>query len=165
MNVLAAMQGFDGRLNRQPFWLVLIILMIVAMVITFVVGYAMTGPRFIQQYSQGEAQFEGAVAELIGGFVVLYPWLAISVKRLHDRGRTGWWCVPFIALQFIVNILELLGLSIRYSSNLAGWAFSLVTLALGVVYLIDLGILKGTPGPNQYGPDPLAPSGTSTATV
>jgi uncharacterized membrane protein YhaH (DUF805 family) len=34
-----------------------------------------------------------------------------------------------------------------------------VTLLLGIVGLalfVDLGFRKGTPGPNEYGPDPLA---------
>ena len=32
---------------------------------------------------------------------------------------------------------------------------TLVNLGVGLWFLIDLGILKGTPGPNNYGGDPL----------
>ena len=37
-----------------------------------------------------------------------------------------------------------------------GWILNLLSLAVGIWALIELGILKGTTGPNQHGPDPLA---------
>jgi hypothetical protein len=35
------------------------------------------------------------------------------------------------------------------------YVFMIAVFAVAIWYLIDLGILKGTTGPNQYGPDPL----------
>jgi len=70
----------------------------------------------------------GAVGSLIAAIVyVLLLWigLAVSVKRCHDRNRTGW----FVLLSFIP--------------------------ILNIWYLIEVGFLKGTTGPNTYGPDPL----------
>ncbi len=52
--------------------------------------------------------------------------LAAGVKRCHDRGRSGW----FLLVGFIPLIGQL-------------WL------------LIDLGLLRGEPGPNRFGPDPL----------
>jgi uncharacterized membrane protein YhaH (DUF805 family) len=43
--------------------------------------------------------------------------------------------------------------------NALGWICTLVTLGVGLWFLIDLGILKGTPGPNRFGGDPLAAVG------
>ena len=40
--------------------------------------------------------------------------------------------------------------------NGLGWLCVLVNLGVGLWFLVELGILKGTPGPNQYGGDPLA---------
>jgi uncharacterized membrane protein YhaH (DUF805 family) len=37
-----------------------------------------------------------------------------------------------------------------------GMILGLVSLVVGIWALIELGILKGTEGPNQHGPDPLA---------
>ena len=59
------------------------------------------------------------------GLASLWPSLAIVVKRGHDRDQTGW-----MALIMIIPIV--------------GWFF----------WLINYGILDGTPGPNQYGPSP-----------
>jgi uncharacterized membrane protein YhaH (DUF805 family) len=33
----------------------------------------------------------------------------------------------------------------------------LVSFAISIWALVELGFLRGTPGPNQYGPDPLTP--------
>jgi uncharacterized membrane protein YhaH (DUF805 family) len=54
------------------------------------------------------------------------PSLAVSVRRLHDLDRSGWW----ILLVFVILI---------------GW-----------IVLIVWNCTKGTPGPNRFGPDPLA---------
>jgi len=58
-------------------------------------------------------------------FLVLFAWM-MQIKRWHDRGKSGWWV--------FINLLPIIG---------GLWAF------------IELGLLRGTPGPNEYGPDPL----------
>jgi uncharacterized membrane protein YhaH (DUF805 family) len=54
----------------------------------------------------------------------------LTIKRLHDRGRSGWFT--------LVGGIPLVGT---------------------VWLLIDLTLLPGTPGPNRFGPDPLAADG------
>ena len=60
-------------------------------------------------------------------FVFLWPAVVISVKRGHDRNKSGWWV--------FINLLPIIG---------PIWA------------LIEQGFRKGTEGPNDYGDDPLA---------
>ena len=69
----------------------------------------------------------GGVIALLGNIVAIYPTVAVVVKRFHDRNKTGWW-----ALLLLIPIIGSL------------WI------------LIEGGILKGTEGDNNYGPDPLA---------
>jgi uncharacterized membrane protein YhaH (DUF805 family) len=57
--------------------------------------------------------------------LALYPSIAVAVKRCHDRDRSGWF--------LLVGIIPLVNL----------WV------------LVELGFLRGTVGPNRYGPDPL----------
>ena len=57
---------------------------------------------------------------------VLLPSIAVTVRRLHDTDRTGWW----ILLGFIPII--------------------------GGIVLLVFYVLEGTRGPNRYGPDPKA---------
>ena len=61
------------------------------------------------------------------GVVALWISLAVAVKRYHDRNKSGWWVL-----------------------------IALVPVIGGIWYLIEAGFLAGTPGPNDYGPDPLA---------
>jgi uncharacterized membrane protein YhaH (DUF805 family) len=65
----------------------------------------------------------------IFSLAVLLPGIAVSVRRLHDLDRTGWWVL--LALVPVVGIIVLLI-----------WFCS-----------------KGTDGSNQYGSDPLAGAG------
>jgi uncharacterized membrane protein YhaH (DUF805 family) len=60
-------------------------------------------------------------------FLILYFWvmLAIQIKRWHDRSKSGLW--------FFINFIPYVG---------PLWVF------------VELGCLRGTVGPNQYGPDP-----------
>ena len=64
---------------------------------------------------------------IIWMLISIYPGIALYAKRWHDRNKSGWWTL----LAFIPII--------------------------GAIWLIvECGALKGTEGPNQYGPDPLA---------
>ncbi|MBN9218010.1 MAG: DUF805 domain-containing protein [Mesorhizobium sp.] len=72
----------------------------------------------------------GAQVGIIGIFVALasiYFALALYAKRWHDRNKSGWWT--------LIGLVPVIG---------------------GIWLLVELGILQGTSGANQYGPDPLA---------
>ena len=56
---------------------------------------------------------------------LLLPGLAVSVRRLHDLDRTGWWLL-------------------------------LIFTIIGAILLLIWDCMKGTAGPNRFGPDPLA---------
>ena len=62
----------------------------------------------------------------IAGLVLIYPSIVLYAKRWHDRDKSGWWT--------LIGIIPVIG---------------------GLWMLIELGFLRGTDGPNQYGPDPL----------
>ena len=62
---------------------------------------------------------------LVIALPALWVYLAGSVKRAHDRGKSGWWLL-----------------------------LSLVPLVGAIWWLVDLGILEGEEGENRFGPDP-----------
>ena len=108
---------FDGRINRAKFWIGVVAIYLVWLVVGVVAGF--DSPLFILVI-----------------LVVIWPSLALSIKRWHDRGKSGWWI--FIAL---------------------------VPLIGGIWALVETGFLPGTNGPNEYGPDPLAAGGTEPEAV
>ncbi len=114
--------------------------------------------------------------ETILGFVLLWPSFAVSAKRFHDRGMSGWWPL-WLFLIFIVLMIAL-GVGLFMSgidpnalaagelpdpATLSGDGLTVMglsgaaLLALVLFQLVVLGFLPGQVGPNRYGADPLRP--------
>jgi uncharacterized membrane protein YhaH (DUF805 family) len=93
------------------------------------------------------------LAGTMGPILIISTWcfVAISIKRLHDRNKSGWW----MALFFIAP--SLLGkLSDRLDDQTAVLVVSAVGFALSVWCFVEIFCLKGSKGPNRFGSDPLA---------
>ena len=67
------------------------------------------------------------VMEALLSIIFLYPAFAITTKRWHDRDKSGWWS--------LILFVPLVG---------------------PIWMLVECGFLRGTEGPNRFGPDPLA---------
>ena len=50
------------------------------------------------------------------------------------------------------------GIGLLFWPEIAGAGFNALTLPFSIWALVELGMLKGTSGPNRFGPDPLQPS-------
>ncbi len=118
--------SFEGRIPRSKYWFGTAILLATALGVGIVAAIliALVGG----DSGDGGAGVSGgamAVMGLLGLLMIPYLWssLAISVKRWHDRGKSGFWV--------------LIGL-IPYIGGI--WAF------------IETGCLAGDPSPNAYGP-------------
>jgi uncharacterized membrane protein YhaH (DUF805 family) len=98
--------SFRGRIRRLYFWLT-------TLVFGFAAGMLTSTFQFIAEtYGMGETvpdthQFEPTGPLSIAIFAVtlanLWVNLALSVKRLHDRDRTGWW-IATMYLSVIVAV-------------------------------------------------------------
>jgi len=144
--------SFRGRLNRAKYWLVLLIGMVISAVCVGVEGAYMSG---LQMGIYGDAS--GGIIALIGVMTiillfVLWSSLAIGCKRLHDRNKSAVWLVLF---WLAPSVLYAIGQSI--GANGAGAFVALVGAAIAIWGLVEIGFLKGTTGPNNFGPDPLSP--------
>jgi uncharacterized membrane protein YhaH (DUF805 family) len=94
------------------------------------------------------------------GLFNLWINLALIAKRLHDRDRTGWWlAVQFVAIAVAV-LLAVLTLSLPKDQRqpLESLAVLVVIAVFTLVLWLfgEIGFLRGRPGPNRFGPDPLA---------
>lgn len=111
MNLTQLYFSFDGRIGLGTYWLkgalpITAFMILIALIDVKYFGY---GP-----YS--------GVLTLVGRVLILWPALALTVKRWHDRDKSGFWV--------LIGLIPYLG---------AVWAF------------IENGLLPGTRGPNQYG--------------
>lgn len=147
--------AFDGRISRKPFWLGAIVLFLAGLALSLVVVWPLTA------LSAGL----GKILSLLLSLLLLYPGIALSTKRLHDRNKPVALVWIFVAPGLIYQVADLLGLVTRAVSiqgqtllvpTAIGTVLGLISLVVGIWALITLGIRKGTAGPNPHGPDPLA---------
>ena len=121
VDVLKKYAVFDGRARRKEYWMFALFNIIIAIVLNVI------------EMAIGTYGIIGVLYAL----AVLLPGIGVTIRRLHDTGRSGWWIlialVPFV----------------------------------GAIILIIFAAQDGTPGQNQYGPNPkevgagtAAPSGT-----
>ena len=103
---------FQGRARRAEYWMfVLFQLLAVA-----ILGLILSGGK------TDSATATGLMALVTLG--LLLPSIAVTVRRLHDTNRTGWW--------ILISFLPL----------------------IGGLWLLVLTVLDGTPTSNRFGPDP-----------
>ena len=121
MSIWAVWFSFSGRINRKTYWLKGILLPIGIIVGLFLAGAA------ADMFSQvaGDILWYLVLAAFLA-FIVTS--LAVSVKRLHDRNRTGWW--------ILTTYIPVVG------------------IIVGIWFFVELGFLKGDSWPNRYGDVP-----------
>ena len=133
-----------GRASRREFWSFLLTVVLATNVL-FALGTA-SGTIALNM-------FAGVVA-----LATVPAQLAVTARRLHDSDWSGGWVAGSLAsvCVFLVASLSMAfspgGLSVGWSTFFAG-LFTFVILALGVLLLVVCA-LRGTPGPNRYGPAP-----------
>jgi uncharacterized membrane protein YhaH (DUF805 family) len=109
---------FGGRARRKEYWWYALFTGLLAMV-TLAGDMMIIGVDTVALYGSGP------LTGLLG-LALFLPSLGVTIRRLHDHDRSGWWIL--LALLPIVGALVLL---FWYAS-------------------------RGTIGANRYGPDPLA---------
>ncbi len=116
----------SGRLGRTHFWVGAAVLIAVASVY--------------------EAWVGSTLHWLTGWFVypaLLYSGACVLSKRLHDRGRSGWWAA--LVLFALVAVWP-------HPHGFGSLIFSLILIWAAV----ELGVMQSEAGANRFGPSPLA---------
>ncbi len=135
--------SFRGRLNRKRYWMTVIVTMAVIILLLLLALVMMREQRF-------EFAALTVVILLLLYIPLIWVGLAIGAKRLHDRDKSAWWLLVFYVLP---GILSSLG---NQMDDLGFLILHVVSFAITVWAFVELGCLRGTLGPNQYGPDPLS---------
>jgi uncharacterized membrane protein YhaH (DUF805 family) len=171
MDFMNLYTNFSGRIGRQSWWIGTIILLVVAVIISFfvmpLIGMSMMAgfdPTAGADAIPGMMR-KAAIIQIVITAIFAYPATALMKKRLNDRDRPAWYVYVFWAPTVLNLLLGLTGLShtmtdmggmmMPQPSGL-GWVVNIASLAIGIWALVELGFLRGTQGPNQHGPDPVA---------
>jgi uncharacterized membrane protein YhaH (DUF805 family) len=150
LNAMRRYFEFGGRSSRYEFWFFVLFMIIASIVASFIDGL---------MFGAGAESF-GILSPIVS-LVHFIPSIAVSVRRLHDIDRTGWWIL--LAFAPLVVIAVLLGLLMLSTEDLmtsrAGLGTSMVIGGLAylaaAILLIVFYCTRGTPGPNRFGPEPV----------
>ena len=120
LQALKKYADFSGRARRREYWVFVLFNLIISVVLS------------VCDVVLGTYSAAASIGILSGIYTlaVLIPGIAVTVRRLHDTGRSGWWIL--IVLVPIV-----------------GWIVLLVFM-----------LLDTQPGQNAYGPSPKAGEAT-----
>ena len=108
---------FDGRATRSEYWYFILFYFILALIVTLV-DVLVINPMLGLTPEQAQ---QGGILQIILGLGLLIPTLALTIRRLHDIGKSGWWLL--IALIPIIGALVLIYFYVQDSqagSNIYG---------------------------------------------
>ena len=98
VEVLKKYAVFEGRAHREEYWMFVLINFVISFVLALVEGLARFAP-------DARLSVSGLYA-----LAVLVPGLAVSVRRLHDTGKSGWYLliglIPFGAIAVLVWLIQ-----------------------------------------------------------
>lgn len=124
---------FSGRSRRQEYWMfqLLLIILYLPLTIWFYVSFFNS---YLSSGISGSDQFWQSWSFLTSLFLLIALWLAtvvpalaVTIRRFHDQGLSGWY--------FLLNLIPIVG---------------------GIILIVFM-CLPGTVGDNDYGPDPKSP--------
>lgn len=152
---------FSGRSRRTEYWMFFLFQMLLGVafwVLLAIVGGGalMTGGDPTAMAAAGGAAMIIFALYGLVSLALIIPAIAVTVRRLHDTNRTGWWVLAPIAgyvLMFIGGIMAAGSPDNPGLGGILALVGGLAVLVLALVLLVFM-FLEGTRGPNNYGPDP-----------
>ena len=110
--------NFNGRARRKEYWMFTLFTLLFALLVGIVIG-------ILSAVGETAVIIAGILA-VVWYFAHLVPGLAVTVRRLHDTGKSGWF-----------------------------YLFALIPY-IGSLIIFIFTVIEGDKGDNKYGPDPKA---------
>ena len=98
---------FSGRARRKEYWMFALVNFVISIILNVI-----------------DLKVTGGILQLIYGLALLLPGFGVTVRRLHDISKSGWWVL-----------------------------IALIPLVGPIVLLVFM-CTNSTPGSNEYGPNP-----------
>ena len=140
---LRMLRTFEGRDSRRQFWIYAAGLFVVTFALSFVLNVAVVALAFLVGPDAIVPVLAPVILTLTAVLAVATVGLhaAAVTRRLHDRGHTGWWGVPPVALLAVgLGIMAVLFTSVNESSE-PPLALFLTGFGVNVLYLVALAVL------------------------
>jgi uncharacterized membrane protein YhaH (DUF805 family) len=150
--------SFRGRINRKVYWAGSVLVGLLGFLFAALLAYLATrnplAPE-VWERPADKASIWAPVWLAYFGFLA-WPSTALAVKRLHDRDRPVWIWYVYYALALAVSLVPLRP-SLASEANPASGLLAAPLAFLAGYIFFELGVFRGTPGPNAHGDDPLPP--------
>lgn len=141
----------NGRASRSEYWLRYFVpVMLIDIVLNAISGFGAAVDSMALS-----AGF--AFLYYIFSLATLWPGIAVLVKRIHDRDKSGW----YVLLPYALLLLGGIGLIAGAVADSTGAVIAVIViwalLLIGVMvwFFVEFGCLRGTIGANRFGPDPV----------
>ena len=130
---------FKGRASRSEYWWYMLFASLISLLGAVIASTLYGDPSELTLFD-------------IVWLLIFLPGLAVSIRRLHDVNKSGWWLLyPWLGL-ILVPIASLFD-DTSLMDSMVVISFSLMTL--GYLYVLYLAIKKSDSGENQYGKNPV----------
>lgn len=153
---------FSGRSRRMEYWMFQLFMFLVYMAMMVLMMVVGGGAILMASGDPGAALAAGGAVMVIFALYFLFalamfiPSLAVSIRRLHDTNRSGWWILAPIAGYVLMLVGAMMVAASPDNPGLGGIVAmigGIAALILALALLVFM-FLEGTRGPNNYGPDP-----------
>jgi uncharacterized membrane protein YhaH (DUF805 family) len=155
--------SFVGRTSRRDYWWRFYLPFFALGLVASILDMLMVADTALRD-AQGDALPLPGALSLTLWVVSMWPTCAVTTKRLHDRGKSGWsMLVPFALL--VGSLLTLLFgvMSANPVLMLGATLGIIVSLLFNIWLFVQIGFLPGDKGENSHGPNPLTTPSWSAA--
>ena len=105
--------SYDGRIGVRQFWFGILASLAMSIGAAVFISLALLIPLFYFGVTPRSIEIATYAAAGLTGIVAIYMQLAVTVKRCHDRGRSGWWSlltlIPIVGWVWMIVDLGILG--------------------------------------------------------
>jgi uncharacterized membrane protein YhaH (DUF805 family) len=139
----------QGRINRGKWWLGIVCASLAAVVLYWIMIRTLDFDRMLYTFS-------GRLTVFVVNIATIAALYSVNAKRFQDRNKPKTYALIAFGIGGFKAVLDLLGITGDwFGPNMGDTVFQVILTIIGIWYLVELGFLRGTAGPNDYGPDPL----------
>jgi uncharacterized membrane protein YhaH (DUF805 family) len=166
------MLALEGRISRAKWWFGVLILfgtvicasLAMTLIVTTLMGQHpelernLSDPAWVNSKEAAPLLIKlglWAMAPMLAILLASWSFIALGVKRLHDRGLSSWLILVVVLPLFARILAAPIAEAFELGENFVPLTV-LLLLASAIWSVLQFGIFKGQTGPNEHGPDPLA---------
>ena len=148
---------FSGRARRKEYWWFMVFNFIFTLILMLCWIIPVIKTNFAEYDADDFSNMTIISAAITKPFFYVYiiyyiamiiPGLAVTVRRLHDIGKSGYWCFFVVGGSIIGNISNIFS-----AASALQLIFIFIWLVMCVISLVWM-FTDSDYGPNQYGPNP-----------